>query len=183
MQSVVCEDLSLWEPRPASLGLQWHVLRTMSRQEKALAEVLAARNIRYFLPLVKKTRTYGRRKEVVTLPLFPGYMFLLGTRDELFEADRTRRVASVIEVVDQAKLEHELKNLSCALEHEPDLVPFPYLKVGYAVEVVGGPLRGIRGVIEDRAKKDRLILKIEVLGQATSVEIDGSLLELIEPIN
>jgi hypothetical protein len=34
-------------------------------------------------------------------------------------------------------------------------------------------------VIEERGRKNRLILQIETLGQAVSVEIDGSLLDVI----
>ncbi len=157
----------------------WHVLHTRSRQEKALAESLSAMGIAAFLPLVDVTRTYGRRKASVELPLFPGYLFLKGQLEDAYAADRTKRVAHIIPVVNQAKLTWELRNLWMALHTKVALDPYPYLRQGVRVEVRSGPLMGVQGVVESRLKRDRLLLQIDVLGQATSLEIDGALLEVI----
>jgi transcription termination/antitermination protein NusG len=158
---------------------KWHVLHTRSRQEKALAESLTAMGIAAFLPLVDVTRTYGRRKASVELPLFPGYLFLKGQLEDAYTADRTKRVAHIIPVVDQEKLTWELRNLSLALHARAPLDPYPYLRKGVRVEVRSGPLAGIQGIVESRLKRDRLSLQIDVLGQATSLEIDGAILEVI----
>jgi transcription antitermination factor NusG len=157
----------------------WHVLHTRSRQEKALTESLAAMGIAVFLPLVDVTRSYGRRRTLVELPLFPGYVFLKGQLEDAYVADRTKRVAHIIPVVDQEKLTWELRNLSMALNARAPLDPYPFLRKGVRVEVRSGPLAGIQGIIESRLKRDRLSLQVDVLGQATSLEIDGALLEVI----
>jgi transcription antitermination factor NusG len=36
-------------------------------------------DVSHFVPLVRHVRCYGRRKAVVEEPLFPGYVFLLGS--------------------------------------------------------------------------------------------------------
>src|SRR5258708_3310597 len=82
----------------------WRVVHTRSRQEKALAELLGARGIYHYLPLVKRVRYYGRRKQAAQMPLFPGYLFLRGSLEEAYLADRTDRVVQVIPVGDQAGL-------------------------------------------------------------------------------
>jgi len=158
----------------------WHLLHTRARQEKALAESLTAKGIGVYLPLLDVTRTYGRRKASVELPLFPGYVFLKGPLDDAYAADRTKRVAGIIQVVDQAKLEWELRNLAMALSARVSLDPFPYLQAGVKVVVRSGPLQGIEGIVESRTKRDRLLLQIDVLGQATSLEIDGAILDVLE---
>lgn len=161
------------------IGVKWHVLQTKSRQEKALSETLQSMKIKHFLPIVQVQRIHGGRKAKVELPLFPGYLFLHGTVDEAYVADRTKRVAKVIPVFDQIRLGEELRSLELAINagnEASQFDPFPYLKSGIRVEVVSGPLRGVRGVIEDRRKRDRLILQVDVLGQATSVEVDSALL-------
>ena len=160
-------------------NLRWHVLQTKSRQEKALSETLASLKIKHFLPIVQVQRMHGGRKAKVELPLFPGYLFLHGSLDDAYTADRTKRVAKVIPVFDQIRLGEELRSLELAINASQETSrfdPFPYLKSGIRVEVVSGPLRGVRGVIEDRRKRDRLILQVDVLGQATSVEVDSALL-------
>ena len=162
---------------------RWHVLQTKSRQEKLLCESLESRGMRAYLPLVDVQRNYGGRRAKVVLPLFPGYLFLRGSLEEVYEADRTKRVARVIPVFDQKALAEELRNVEMAIRGvggTAQFDPFPYLKIGIRVEVIAGPLRGVRGFIEDRRKRDRLILRVNVLGQATSVEVDSAVLSPLD---
>jgi transcription antitermination factor NusG len=158
----------------------WFVLHTRSRQEKAVAADLQAMRIAFFLPLVKTVRYYGRRKVAVRLPLFPGYVFLRGSVDQAYEADRTGRLANVIRVQDQHTLDSQLIQIHRALDCGAELDPHPYLYEGLWVEVRSGPLKGIQGVIEQRTKNNRLILQIQALGQASSLEIDAALLDPID---
>ena len=158
---------------------QWFVLHTRARQEKAVAHYLAQRRIEHFLPLSEQVRYYGRRKLRVELPVFPGYVFLRGSAEQAYEADRTRRLAQIIRVRDQQRIAWELSNIRLALEREAVLEPYPYLKQGIRVEVRSGPMKGLQGVIEAR-HADRLVLQVDMLGQAVSVEVDGSLLEPLE---
>ncbi|HEX5243196.1 MAG TPA: UpxY family transcription antiterminator, partial [Tepidisphaeraceae bacterium] len=74
----------------------WRLLHTKSRQEKLLADELLRMGIGHFMPLVKEYRLYGKRKFKVELPLFPGYVFLRGSIDEAYQANRTHRVARII---------------------------------------------------------------------------------------
>ena len=163
---------------PAELG-SWHVLHTKSRQEKVVAADLAAMGIAYYLPLVRQVRYYGRRKARVAMPLFPGYVFLRGSLEQVYAADRTRRIANIISVNAQDQLDWELKNLHLALTKDAELTPFPFLKKGVRVEVRSGPFRGLQGVIEGRASANRLILQVDLLGRAVSLEIDPTLLDPI----
>ncbi len=163
----------------ASRG-DWHVLHTKSRQEKVVAADLGAMGIAHYLPLLRQVRYYGRRKAQVEAPLFPGYVFLRGTVEEAYQADRTQRIAHIIRVAAQEQLDWELRNLHLALTRQAPLVPYPYLKKGTRVEVRSGPFRGLQGVVEDRASGDRLILKVDILGRAVSLEIDGALLERLD---
>lgn len=158
----------------------WHLLHTKSRQEKALSESLACMGIPHYLPLVTIQRRYGDRRATVELPLFPGYVFLKGSLDETYEADRTKRVARIIPIADQQQITWEIRNLALALACEQTLDPYPFLSKGVKVEVRTGPLRGLQGIVEGRTHRDRLILQVNALGQATSLEIDGAVLE---PIN
>jgi transcriptional antiterminator NusG len=167
------------ESAQAAVAVRWHVLQTKSRQEKVLAENLGVRGIECFLPLVDVSRMHGGRRAKVELPLFPGYLFIRGTLEDVYMADRTKRVARVISVFDQTRLAEELTNVKLALrgaENGTVFDPFPYLRRGIRVEVISGPMRGVRGVIEDRRKRDRLILQVDVLGKATSLEVDSALL-------
>src|SRR4051812_37852459 len=77
---------------------EWFVLHTKSRQEKALGAELDRLGVPYYLPIVNQIRYYGKRKFKVAEPLFPGYIFLRGSTEGLYTADRTKRVANIIQV-------------------------------------------------------------------------------------
>lgn len=157
----------------------WFLLHTRSRQEKAVAEALQARRVACFLPLSLKPRYYGRRKITAELPLFSSYVFLRGSREDAYEVDRNDRVARIIPVVDQARLDDELRHLHKALTLGAELDLYPFLVKGTRVEVRAGPFRGLQGLVDERLRDDRLILQVQSLGQAVSLEIDA---ELLDPV-
>lgn len=159
---------------------RWHVLRTLARQEKAINRMLSSAGYRAFLPCVRHVRIYGHRKRRVEAPLFPGYVFLWGPLEAAYFAMESGRIAQIIRVTDQGRLDHELKQIRLALEGEAQLDPFPYLRVGSRVRVTQGPFRGVEGLVDERRHPDRLILVIDALGRATSMEIDASILAPID---
>ena len=158
----------------------WFVLHTRSRQEKAVADALTALHAWCFLPLLTHTRVYRGRKIHVQLPLIPSYVFMKGHADQAYQLDRNKRLANIIPVTNQARLERELGNIRRAIDANVPLDPYPYLKKGIRAEVRSGPLRGTQGIIEDRTKLTRLILQVDMLGRAVSLELDGALLEPLE---
>ena len=58
---------------------QWMVVYTKPRQEKSLARDLLRQTAPFYLPLVKKTLQYGRRRMTSFAPLFDGYS--IGSND------------------------------------------------------------------------------------------------------
>src|SRR5215218_2778962 len=104
-------------------------------------------------------------------PLFPGYLFLRGSLDQAYVADRTKRVSNILKVHNQERMTWQLTNLSLALSHSVPLDPYPYLKEGVLVEVKAGAFRGLQGLIERRTGWERLILQVDLLGQAVSLEL------------
>jgi transcription antitermination factor NusG len=158
-------------------GAVWHLLYVKSRQEKQLSDDLTAMGISNYLPLMRQTRYYGRRKSNLDLPLFPGYVFLHGPLDDAYLADRTKRVVSIIKVADQEQIAWELENIRGALNRDAELAPHPFLKQGMRVEVRSGPFRGLQGVVESRVRADRLVLQVEMLARAVGLEIDAALLD------
>jgi transcription antitermination factor NusG len=154
----------------------WVVLHTKSRQEKALVEDLTGQEIRCFLPLLTSPRFYGKRRVNVTEPLFPGYVFLKGTMDQAYDADRTRRVANILPVSDQIALDYDLRAFALGLSKKGQFNPYPFLQKGIRVEVKSGPFRGIQGYVEEAGKWDRIVLSVNLLSKSASLDIHGALL-------
>jgi len=159
---------------------QWWVAHTKSRNEKALAHDLIGKGVSYFLPMTWKVQRKSRRTIRSLLPLFGGYLFFCGKENSRLEVLRTNRVANVIEVKNQQKLVDELMQIEQALRAGAPLVPHKYLKAGQRCRVVAGPLMDLQGLIVRAKNAARLVLQVDMLGQAASVEIDTDMIEAVE---
>ena len=158
----------------------WWVAHTKSRNEKALAHDLINREINYFLPMSWKVHRKSRRTVKALLPLFSGYVFFCGDENQRLELLRTDRVANLIEVKDQQLLIEELVQIERVLKTGEPIMPHKYLKKGQKCRVIAGPLMGTQGIIINVKGHTRLVLQVDMLGQAASVEIEVDMIEPIE---
>lgn len=170
----------------------WWVAHTKSRNEKALANDLVRRDISYFLPMSWKVQRRRGRTIRSLLPLFGGYLFFCGNENHRLEILQTNRVANLIEVKDQQKLLGELLQIEQALQAGTPIEPHRYIKAGQHCRVIAGPLADLNGIVIDVPKRKkgasggpvktknvvRLVLQIDMLGQAASVEIDIDMIEI-----
>jgi transcription antitermination factor NusG len=172
----------IW-PQAESIRLfegQWWVVHTRSRNEKALAHDLISKDISYFLPMSWKVNRKSRRTIRSLLPLFNGYLFFCGKENQRVELLKTNRVAHLIEVDDQEKLLDELVQVYQALQSGAPLTPHKYIKEGQRCCVIAGPLIGLEGIVVRSKNATRLVLQIDMLGQAASVEIDVDMMEVLD---
>lgn len=159
---------------------QWWVAHTKARNEKAMAWQLVNKRVPYFLPMSWKVSRKKGRTIRSLLPLFPGYLFFCGGEKERLEALKTNRTASILPVVDQKRLINELTPIETLLKLGKTVLPHDYLKVGQRCRVIAGPLMGTEGLIIQTPTETRLVLQVEMLGQAASVEIASDMVERIE---
>jgi transcription antitermination factor NusG len=151
----------------------WYVVATRSRHEKVVHAQLRARAVEAFLPLAERWSQWKDRKAKVAFPLFPGYCFArfpLAARLRVVSAVGVTRlvgVAGKAEPVPEAQVEGIRRLLQTTLKH--DLHPF--LEEGREVEVVRGPLAGVRGKLIRKDRRTRLVLAVTLIQQAAVVEV------------
>lgn len=167
------ESIRLFEGR-------WWVAHTRSRNEKALAHDLKAKNISYFLPMTWKVRHQSHRTIKSLLPLFTGYLFFCGDEVGRVELLKTNRVANLLDVTNQEGLIKELVRFEQALRAGAPLTPHKYIQKGQWCRVIAGPLLGLEGIVVQTKGNARLVLQINMLGQAASVEIAVDMIEPVE---
>ena len=158
----------------------WWVAHTKSRNEKALAWQMLRGGISYFLPMTEKVSSRNGRKLRSFLPLFTGYVFFCASDDQRIEVLQTNRVANLIEVPDQERLVSDLMPIELALRHGENPQPHKYIKAGQKCRVIAGVLMGTEGIAIEDSKQWKLVLQVDMLGQATSVEISADMIELVD---
>jgi len=157
----------------------WWVAHTKSRNEKALAWQMQKKNISYFLPMTQKVYKKSRKVLRSMLPLFSGYLFFCGDETQRLEALKTNRIANLIEVKNQQQLLSDLLPIEKALQSGAQLAECNYIKAGQRCRVIAGPLMGTEGIVTNDQNKTKLVLQVDMLGKATCLEIDASLLEVL----
>ena len=175
-----------WQPETETLAPVdrlvgcWWLVHTKSRMEKALAADLERLGVGFYMPLLQTKRRYSGRVFDMSLPLFPGYIFLCGDEDDRYATLMTHRVARVIAVVDQERLKNELRQVYRVTTSDQSVDLYPGLRKGRRCRITKGSLQGIEGVVIRRRGQCRIYLGVEVLGQSAELEIDPGLLEVID---
>ena len=151
----------------------WYVLRTRSRHEKTVNTQLIERKVETFLPLVERWSHWKDRRKKIAFPLFPGYCFARFPLVERLRVLTAVGVAGLVgcggppEPVPDAEIDAIQRLAATTLQYDPH----PFLTEGMDVEVVRGPLAGIRGKLLRKDRVARLVLAVTLIRQAAVVEI------------
>jgi transcription antitermination factor NusG len=162
---------------------QWFAVYTTCRHEKRVAEHFERREIDHYLPLYFSARKWKDGSKVqLSLPLFPGYLFIHICRNERVPV---LEVPGVLWVVGSSGAqptplpEFEIETLRAALD-PLRVVPYPTLTVGQRVRILSGALAGIEGVVVRQKNGFRVVITLELIMQSIAVEVDADNLEQIE---
>jgi transcriptional antiterminator RfaH len=170
-----CNPPNLWDdPAPLTIDAQvrWWCLHTKPRQEKATARELRKAGIAYYLPQVlRESRTPQGRKIQSIVPLFAGYMFLRGDRDDRLVALRGQRLVGVLEVADQEAIGRDLRQIYTMISSGMHISEEPVVPVGANVRIATGPLTGMVGKVVRRGKKDQFVAVVHFLGRGATVDL------------
>jgi transcription antitermination factor NusG len=185
MNTVKTQGSSLWDAASELWARyeepRWYALHTCANHEKRVAQQLAERNVEQFLPLFESLRRWRDRRVRLQLPLFNGYVFArLALRNKL----QVLALPSVVRLVGFGGVaapvaDSEIETLRHALVPQLRATPHPYLSKGKRVRILCGPLKGAEGTLLRRKSGCRVVLSMDVIARAASVEIDANDIERI----
>ncbi len=149
----------------------WMVARTKTRQEKALAWALQAKNIHYFLPLTKRPQKCQDRMRTSVVPLFNGYLFFQASPSTRSDILQTGRVAQILPVLDQHRLRQQLSSLATACTLSVDMELVDFMLPGQQVRIISGPCAGLVGTVHKVRSTRKLVLYVDAIGQGVAITI------------
>ena len=170
LDPAICEDSAWW------------ALYTRHQHEKTVAEMLSAKGLEVFLPLYVSRRRWKDRVKVLSLPLFPGYLFVQGGPDRRLQVLTTPGVHMILCNGDDPAIipEAEVQAIRRAVAGSFRIEPHPFLNCGERVRVKRGALEGVEGVLVRKKNMSRLVLSVDLLERSVAVEMDAS---DVEPVN
>ena len=145
--------------------------------------MLAGLGIRYFHPLITEVHRWSDRKQKVTRPLFPGYLFVHITRSCETQL-RVLKVPGIVNFVGSAHgptaiPEEEIDSVRAVLSSGVGCVPHPFFQEGDRVRIVRGVLAGIEGTFLRSGTDSKLVISIEMIQRSMAIKIDGCDIEHI----
>ena len=156
----------------------WLVVRTKPRHEKVLALELNRHRIGYYLPLTLQPQKSRNRLRFSMMPLFAGYLFLMGTPLDRQTALQTGHILQTIQVIDQKSLQTQLCSIFRAIcVQSVKLCDFAV--IGKRARVIAGPLTGVEGIVLRTKHQSRLIIQVQIIQQAIQVEIAWNQIQLL----
>ena len=154
----------------------WFAIQTLSRHEKVVRSQLEMRNVETFLPTMRRLSQWTDRKKEIEVPLFSGYCFARFSLADRLPVLQSQGVVRVIGSGERPEPipEAEIESLRKLISSSSDYVCCPYLREGMVVEVIRGPLQGVKGRLVREARQCRLVLSISLIQRAVTVEIDAA---------
>lgn len=155
--------------------VHWYAVMVKSRHEKWVAAALKGKGYVEYLPLYQKRHYTGKRMRTTQLPLFPNYVFSQFDAHDRLPILTIPGVFAIVQSAGQLAgiEESEIDAIRRLCESDRELSPWPYGAPGSAVEVVEGPLAGVRGTLVSSKSKYRLVVSVNLLHRSVSVEIDA----------
>ena len=171
-------------PIEQPLQLNWHAIYVHSRAEKKVHNDLSRMGIESFLPLQRRLRQWSDRKKWVEMPLISGYVFVHITRknydavlqiDNVMQYVRFEGKAAIIRDLEIDLLKRMLGQSEAEVEITTDeLLP------GTLVEIITGPMMGLRGELISYRGNNKVAMRIPPLGFTVLVESPAANLAVVK---
>ncbi len=153
-----------------------------SRHEKNVYSALLDKGIDASLPMMTVVRKWSDRKKKMQIPLFRGYVFIkIDVNIDNLNVLQTAGVVKFIGIRNKpSRIPDEQIHWMHMMVAESDTVRAEKeISVGQRVRVMIGPFKGIKGVVKRVGSRSRLVVLIDSIMQAISIDIKPEYLEKI----
>lgn len=158
---------------------RWFAVRTAAKHEKMAVKELRALGIECYIPLREKTYTYTSKKVVRELPLLSGYVFVKVRSSEVNTVRFSNFVSRFVMLgrirkqVTEAEMDL-LRKISTdrKLDWQTIDEAFDFAE-GTPVEIIKGPLAGVRGIYLNKKSKKTFVIALGSLNACLATcEVD-----------
>ncbi|MGA9509892.1 MAG: UpxY family transcription antiterminator [Candidatus Sulfotelmatobacter sp.] len=181
-KAISCGTNSSPQTVAADTSLQWFAIETRYRFEKKVFAQLNQQGFKAFLPLLTEHHRWSDRQKVVTVPLFPGYAFVLvdQSRDSWQSVLRTVGLIRFVSFggIVVAVPPKQIEDLQLLLQHNGLFSLHPFVHVGQRVRIRGGCLHGLEGIMV-RNETNKLVISVQSIQRSLAIDIEGYELEMI----
>ena len=167
---------SLYTSYERAVEAKWYALYSKAHHENHVAQQLLGRSLEVLFPVYSSMRRWKDRRVQLSLPLFPGYLFVrLGLENRMLALT----VPGVVSLVGSgshpvAIPSEEIEALRHLMTSKVPMEPHPYLACGRRVRVKHGPFAGMEGILLRKKHDFRLVLSVTLINRSVAIELDAA---------
>ncbi|GGB60410.1 transcription/translation regulatory transformer protein RfaH [Shewanella inventionis] len=164
----------------------WYLLYCKPREEQRAQQNLALQQVESYLPMITQQKTIRNKKQMVTVPLFPSYLFIyfdpeLTSVSKIHNTRGANRIVGCREdmtPIDDRIISALKRRVS---GHIPE-VEKPLTK-GDKVKFVDGPFKDLEAIFDENNPDKRCHVLFTIMGQQKRILVELTNLKPIDKTN
>ena len=169
---------------PISKPKNWYAIYTRAKAEKKVYEQLNCSGYEAYLPLITTVRQWSDRKKKIKTPLISSYVFIKIEEAKLNHALSVYGAVRVLKYLGKNAIvkDQEIEDLRLLLNSDSNvhLAEKCNLLNGDEVEVIKGPLVGLKARFIKEKNKHKIFINIKALNSYFGAEIPLNFVKKIE---
>ena len=159
----------------------WYAITVKHQHEQAVRYQLEFKGFEALAPTYRGCRRWSDRLKELDLPIFTGYVFCRFPDPEKIRVLDTPGAVKLVSFGGRpaAIPDGEITAIQTVIASRLPARPWPYLRPGDRVRIGRGPLRGLEGTLLREKDRLHLVIGVELLQRAMSVELD---VDMVEPV-
>jgi len=160
--------------------MPWYAVHTKSRHEYKAFTGLTQKNLKAFLPEMEVWSKRKDRKKKISVPLFPGYLFVEASLDNEIKL-AILKTAGVVRILGKKENAEPLPvpdakiiAIQRIMDKKVEMFSMQYPKAGEPARIMDGPFAGIEGtVIKSDLEKELFVISIDLMQRSVAIKLEG----------
>ena len=161
--------------------MPWYAVHTRSRHEDRAFLGLMQKSFHAFLPKLEVWSKRKDRKLKITIPMFPGYLFVeLATLDNEIKVD-VLKTFGVVRILGKPRSaepiavpDDKIDAIRRIVDSRVEVQQLQYPKAGEPARIIDGPFKGVEGlVLSTDYAKELFVISIELLQRSIAIKLEG----------
>ena len=160
--------------------MPWYAVHTKSRHEYKAHTGLTQKNLKSFLPEMEVWSKRKDRKKKISVPLFPGYLFVEASLDNETKLAilKTPGVVRILGKKENAEPiavpDEKIMAIQRIMDKKVEMFSMQYPKEGEPARILDGPFAGIEGtVVKSDLEKELFVISIELMQRSVAIKLEG----------
>jgi transcription antitermination factor NusG len=154
----------------------WYILYTRNKFEKKIVAHISESelNAECYLPLQSVTRKWSDRLKTIQVPFFNNYVFVRTAKTNYYNLLQVPGVVKFVSFEGELAYinDKEIQQIRLLETHQVPIQPVPYYVTGDKVMINKGAFCGIEGILVNKIRETRFVIRIPMFRQAISFEIN-----------